>query len=60
MIRAKLSPASENLAKSGEGCKMFHVEHELDMESETEARIVPCGVTRTNLFHVERRYAFVA
>jgi hypothetical protein len=35
---------------------MFHVEHELDVESETEARIVPCGVTRTNLFHVERRY----
>jgi hypothetical protein len=56
MIRVKLSPASENLAKSGEGCKMFHVEHELDVESETEARIVPCGVTRTNLFHVERRY----
>jgi hypothetical protein len=26
MIRAKYSPESENLAKAGEGCKMFHVE----------------------------------
>src|SRR5437667_8215213 len=27
MIRAKYSPASENLANAGQGCKMFHVEH---------------------------------
>src|SRR5258708_8287199 len=45
MIRAKYSPESENLAKAGQGCKMFHVEQRFDggkHDSEGE------------LFHVER------
>jgi len=45
MIRAKYSPESENLAKAGQGCKMFHVEQRFD------------GGNRTlegELFHVER------
>jgi len=32
MIRAKRSPASENLAKARAGCKMFHVEQAMAVE----------------------------
>src|SRR5437660_2654067 len=43
MIRAKYSPESENLAKSSQGCKMFHVEQPFDSEkSGFGGRIVQC------------------
>src|ERR1700731_2834387 len=44
MIRAKYSPESENLAKVGRGCKMFHVEQRLDGGNRA---------SEGGLFHVE-------
>jgi len=44
MIRAKYSPESENLAKSSQGCKMFHVEQRFDSGNH---------VLEDELFHVE-------
>jgi len=62
MIRAKYSPESENLAKSSQGCKMFHVEQRFDSGNQAlEDEIVSCGTfaaaprwTRPKLFHLER------
>ena len=45
MIRAKRFLVSENLAKSGARCKMFHVEHRFSVENR---------VRDHELFHVER------
>src|SRR5207302_2378980 len=44
MIRAKYSPESENLAKSTQGCKMFHVEQRFDGRKRA---------LEDELFHVE-------
>jgi len=44
MIRAKYSPESENLAKSSQGCKMFHVEQRSDSGNQA---------LEDELFHVE-------
>src|SRR3981081_3786162 len=38
MIRAKYSPESENLAKVGEGCKMFHGEQLFICGNQTSGR----------------------
>src|SRR6266513_1336772 len=46
MIRAKYSPESENLAKSSQGCKMFHVEQRFDSGNQA---------LEDELFHVEHR-----
>lgn len=42
MMRAKRFLASENLARSSQGCKMFHVEHALEVEIVSEA--VDCSM----------------
>src|SRR5882724_10797785 len=44
MIRAKYSPESENLAKAGQGCKMFHVEQRVYRGNRT---------LKDELFHVK-------
>jgi hypothetical protein len=62
MIRAKRFLASENLAKSAAGCKMFPVEQRISVEIvPVEQGIVPCGTfhdcteaKETALFHVEQ------
>lgn len=45
MIRVKYSPESENLAKSSQGCKMFHVEQRFDGGNQA---------LQDELFHVKR------